>query len=277
MKMSNYKLRLGTKIWAFSANKISKTIAYEIKKICAMGFESVDLDLTVIWNKDIFEENLPQLKECLEVIKESGLFFNGVHMPYGGFIDPAHLDAEFRKTSLKISKDIFEIIDEYKPKCYIFHGSNEPIPESTRALALSHLEESLRELKTYTNTMICVEVLPRSCLINTAKEAIEIIDKVGGVYICADLNHFLQEKAEDGILALGNRIGTLHVSDHDYIDERHWLPKEGKIDWMKVLKALEETGYQGSFTYELTENYAYEQMKENYDMLFSEYQKSKTL
>jgi len=271
--MSNYKLKLGTKIWAFSANKISRTFAYEIRKICALGFESIDLDLTVIRNKEVFEENLPKLTECLDIIQESGLFFNGVHMPYGRFINPAALDAELRKSSLAISKEIFKTIDPYGPKCYIFHGSNEPIAEEDRAEALACLEDSLRTLKTYTQAMVCVEFLPRTCLINTAKEAIEMIDKLDGVSVCADFNHFLKEKTEDGILALGERIGTLHVSDHDYIDERHWLPKEGKIDWMKVLKALETIGYQGSFTYELTENYAYEQMKENYDLLFAEYQK----
>ena len=50
---------------------------------------------------------------------------------------------------------------------------------------------------------------------------------------------------------LGKDIITLHISDYDFVDERHWLPKEGKTDWDSLIKALVECGYDGVWMYEV--------------------------
>ena len=93
----------------------------------------------------------------------------------------------------------------------------------------------------------------RKRLCNTAKETLELIDDLSNerIQVCVDVNHFLQEKAEDGLKLLGNRVKTLHISDHDYEDEQHWMPEEGKIDWMKLISTLEEIGYTGVFWAEI--------------------------
>ena len=39
--------------------------------------------------------------------------------------------------------------------------------------------------------------------------------------------------------------------DYDFIDERHWLPGEGKVDWRAVYKTLVDGGYQGAWMYEV--------------------------
>ena len=91
------------------------------------------------------------------------------------------------------------------------------------------------------------------------------------IRICVDVNHFLQESSEDGVLALGSRIVTTHISDHDYINERHWLPGEGKINWMALIAAFERIGYDGAFNYECGTSVP--EVKENYDKLFGEYNK----
>ena len=41
---------------------------------------------------------------------------------------------------------------------------------------------------------------------------------------------------------------TLHVSDFDGVDERHWMPGKGIVDWNDVIAALVEVGYEGPFT-----------------------------
>ena len=43
----------------------------------------------------------------------------------------------------------------------------------------------------------------------------------------------------------------MHVSDYDFINERHWLPGEGLLDWQSVLAAIKEIGYKGSWLYEI--------------------------
>ena len=55
----------------------------------------------------------------------------------------------------------------------------------------------------------------------------------------------------DFVKALGNKIVTLHVSDFDMVNERHWRPGEGKNDWKSILGALKEVGYAGPWLYEM--------------------------
>ena len=69
--------------------------------------------------------------------------------------------------------------------------------------------------------------------------------------VCCDTNHLLSENLPDFIRRIGNKIVTLHVSDYDGIDEKHWLPGEGILDWQEVLTALSEIGYNGPWLYEM--------------------------
>ena len=43
----------------------------------------------------------------------------------------------------------------------------------------------------------------------------------------------------------------MHLSDYDYIDERHWLPGEGKINWKELISGLESVNYNGPLMYEI--------------------------
>ena len=52
--------------------------------------------------------------------------------------------------------------------------------------------------------------------------------------------------------AAGPLIATLHISDYDFVNERHWFPGEGKIDWRALADGLDAIGYTDAFTYELS-------------------------
>ncbi|MBO6263214.1 MAG: sugar phosphate isomerase/epimerase, partial [Clostridia bacterium] len=187
----------------------------------------------------------------------SGMFFNGVHISFGTYWDFSDLDENKRKDAVKRTVDIFSECDPYKPNCYIMHGSFEPIEIKDRKPKIVKLVESLKEMKSKTKTTICLENLPRSCIGNTSEETIDIVDKAG-VKICVDVNHFLSEKPEDAILKMGKRIYTTHISDYDFIDERHWLPGAGKINWKKVIASFEKIGYSGVLNMECG-RYSYEE------------------
>ena len=106
----------------------------------------------------------------------------------------------------------------------------------------------------------------------------EFADKSKNAYVIVDVNHFLNDKPEDAILALGDRIKALHISDYDFVYERHMIPGDGLNDWNKIIGALEKIGYKGAFNYEVNMGrygYTYKQLIENYEKLFEEYNISK--
>ena len=102
---------------------------------------------------------------------------------------------------------------------------------------------------------MAVEPLPRTCLGNTLAEMALLLeglpeDRAG---ICLDVNHAnVGQSLEAFIARLGARIWTLHISDNDGVDEKHWLPGEGVIDWRALLRALRRAGYGGPFLYEVS-------------------------
>ena len=50
---------------------------------------------------------------------------------------------------------------------------------------------------------------------------------------------------------MGKKIVTVHISDYDFIDERHWIPGTGKIDWKELISLLKAIDYEGPFMNEV--------------------------
>jgi sugar phosphate isomerase/epimerase len=150
-------------------------------------------------------------------------------------------------------------VDAYSPlkaKKLVIHGSYEisrPIPAAERQARIAASRKSLAALagkaKTL-NAQLALECLPRSCLGNTSQEIQILADGIPSLGICLDTNHLLQEKNEDFISAIGSRIVTLHISDYDRSDEKHWLPGQGVNDWNAIVKTLQDKGYRGPFLFE---------------------------
>jgi sugar phosphate isomerase/epimerase len=269
--MSAYRLRLSKSI-SFCSEDFYERLA-EAK---ALGFDCIDFDIAGAWKDAEMEAAyFEHLEEGMAAVIESGLPVNCIHIPFGDRWNPCLLDEEKRLAVVEKFRAILARTAPVKPFGYIVHGSFEPNGDEEREAKIEQLKRSMREMADATESYLCVEILPRTCLLNTAKEARRIIEEIGiqNVRICIDVNHFLQEKAEDGAMLLGDLIKTTHISDHDYIDERHWMPGEGKIDWNALLGAFEKIGYKGAFNYELTAPLA--DIKENYEKLFTAYDKTK--
>ena len=90
---------------------------------------------------------------------------------------------------------------------------------------------------------------------NTPEELGEIIKDIPGVKVCFDTNHYTKGTTEHFVETIGERIGTIHASDFDFVNECHWLPTQGDIKWGKLMHALEGVGYEGVFMYEATKDH----------------------
>lgn len=137
---------------------------------------------------------------------------------------------------------------------FIVHPSGEPIENSDRKIRLETAKESLYTLACTADEcgcVICVEDLPRTCLGNNSTEINELISVHPSLRVCFDTNHLLSESIPDFIKSVGNKIVTTHISDYDYVDEKHWLPGEGSINWSEVVSSLEGIGYNGVWLYEV--------------------------
>lgn len=98
------------------------------------------------------------------------------------------------------------------------------------------------------------EALPAAC--SDPESFCAHIDIVGDEFLvaCLDIGHAemkgLQTTAVEMIRALGPRLQALHFQDTDQWHDSHQLPFSMQIDFLSIVQALKEMGYQGYFTLE---------------------------
>lgn len=76
------------------------------------------------------------------------------------------------------------------------------------------------------------------------------------VGICLDVGHFhiktyYEYDIVEWIYKLGSRIKVLHMHDNFRTGDNHTIPYNGNMPWEKIMCALKDVGYQGSFNYEI--------------------------
>lgn len=195
-------------------------------------------------------------KEIKKWADDSDVLLWSYHLPYGPFetMDLSSANADIRRASVEKQVELIGLGSEIGIDKFVVHASREPIEESDRERRMEYAKESLATLADAAAScggVIAVEDLPRTCLGRTIADMKELLSADPRLRICFDTNHLLYEDPVDFARELGDMIITLHVSDYDKMNERHWLPGEGIIDFDALYETLIERGYRGPWMYEM--------------------------
>ena len=188
--------------------------------------------------------------------RDAGVAIRSFHLPFytEEKVDPAALDPAIRRRTAELHERYVKIAASMGARFAVVHACLEPVSDADRAERLALAKESmaaLAEVGAAEGVAVCVENLPRSCLGNRAAELAEIVAVDPRLRVCFDTNHLLGESHADFLAALGPLVVTTHISDYDFVNERHWLPGEGRIDWRALADGLDAIGYADAFNYEL--------------------------
>ena len=189
-----------------------------------------------------------------ELIQKNGLVINSVHLPFSRTLSISHPEKENRDESMALNCAIMRAAAAHGVKIAVVHPSTEPNEEEDRPRIMGYAKENLKilaELGAEIGMTVAVEDLPRTCLGRNSADMLELLSADSRLRACFDTNHLLSQPIADCVRAIGDKIVTLHVSDYDFIDERHLLPGELDIDWAEFMDLLDEIGYTGVFTYEV--------------------------
>ena len=213
-------------------------------------------------------------KDIAALARENGVTVSSVHLPFGPFseIDPASPDPAVRRTIVRIQSELIGAAGEAGIGMAIIHPSGEPYREEERPERIACAVDVIGELTGIAKAAgvtLCLENLPRTCLCRTSDEMLIFLDAIPDLRVVFDTNHSLKEDNVHYIRAVGDKIVTLHVSDYDFVDEKHWLPMQGKNDWPAILRALEEVGYSGRFLYESGAGRPWHEIADNYRTLLA--------
>ncbi len=187
------------------------------------------------------------IDNLLAAAETVGIQAASVHIPFGLAPWVAAREGE-RTEALAALRGLMKAWAPLRPPRYTLHGGSEadgsiPHADQIRALRV-FLAEMMPDVEA-AGSSLNIEYLPRTCLGNTPEELEEIVDgfppdRIG---ICLDVNHASPRTAmmPELIRRLGPRINSFHISDTDGVDECHWFPGFGIIDWpacMREIKSL---------------------------------------
>lgn len=194
--------------------------------------------------------------DCQKWARETGVEIWSLHMPFYPFeqLNPASSDPGVRKHTIAYFGELMKKAASIGCRVAVVHPSGEPIAKEARREALECAKDTfakLAELAAKEGVTVAVENLPRTCLGKDSADLLELLSADSRLRTCFDTNHLLKQPIVEYINLLGSRMITLHVSDYDFKNERHWMPGEGNIHWQELLAALKEVNYQGPFLYEV--------------------------
>ncbi len=244
------KLKGGTSLCV--TRVLSREALQELKD---NGIETAELS----FNFDYFMNkiNFPETAAMYgEIAKEVGVELYSLHLPFSRNLDISSTNKEFRSWALYTNMTLIKAAAAAGIKVIVLHPSSEPITDEDRPermrLSREYIIKFREECDKY-GMRLAVENLPRTCLCNTSDEMIELLDGTGA-YVVFDTNHSLKETSVEYLHNLvdhGVKIISLHISDYDFVDERHRLPGDGVNDWKGILAELERGGYEGPLMHEV--------------------------
>lgn len=206
---------------------------------------------------EMWDVSEQEVADGLQALRNSNLELWSVHSPFGRGLDLSSIDETVRERTLEAISRAFDLAQSLGCRAVVVHPSLEPIDPSERPMRLAQARRSLKRVAEFASRVsvsAALEPLPRSCLGNTADEFALLLQDLPEEWmgICLDMNHAnLGQDLVTFIRRFGRRIITLHISDNDGVDEKHWLPGRGVIDWPGVVAALREAGYRGPWMYEV--------------------------
>lgn len=209
----------------------------------------------------------------------AGIRLWSYHLPFCGaekhnIANPNHLE---RREAVRRHKSRMEIAALMGIHHAVIHPCWEPTTPNephARSICLEAAKDSLAEMAGIAQDLdmvLCVEDLPRTCLGNRSSEILELLSADPRLRCCFDTNHLLGEPIADFIRAVGPKIATVHMSDYDFTNERHWLPGEGRIDWVELLDGLDAAGYDGPILFEVPPHGSPNSIERPRDLVWEDY------
>lgn len=236
------------------------------------GIEAVELSTLGPWNREEELENYPFVEDAVKIIRDYGLDFNSVHLPFACQLwNFSSLDETERKLSVESVKRAVSHYEKDMPRLFVMHPDRAPKSPSERSARMEQLIKSFDEICSFAPRIICLENMTGDSMLYTSTEAKIILDAVPKLFMTLDTNHPLYQTPESYILDIGNRIKNVHISDRDNERERHFVPGKGVLNWDNIIGALSSIGYDGMLTYEVAKTVPSLEIKENYDWLMTKW------
>ena len=233
-----------------------KPIADELADISALGFDYLELSM------DPPQAHYSAIRQQMNSILDD-LAFHSMsiicHLPT--FVSTADLTDSIREASLLEMFNSLEVAAELGSQKVVLHpGHIGGMGIYVEQSALAHANNSLAAIIDRAQTLglcVCLEnMFPKCRAFVEPDDFVEILQRFPDLKLTLDTGH--ANIANPGgrrilefIEKFGPRIGHLHVSDNFGERDDHIPLGAGIIDFLKIINALKQTGYDDTVTLEI--------------------------
>jgi len=233
-----------------------KPIADELADIAALGFDYLELSM------DPPQAHYSAIRQQMNLIL-GALASHSMniicHLPT--FVSTADLTDSIREASLLEMFNSLEVAAELGSQKVVLHpGHIGGLGIYVEQTALAHANNSLAAIIDHAQTLglcVCLEnMFPKCRAFVEPDDFVEILQRFPDLKLTLDTGH--ANIANPGgrrilefIEKFGPRIGHLHVSDNFGERDDHIPLGAGKIDFLKIVTALKQTGYDDTVTLEI--------------------------
>lgn len=241
--------------WALSVSQDNAAKEIWMKRMAESKFQHFEYSCGPFPARKLSEERIAALAPY---IKDKSINFTSLHLPfYWDQERPTQpLDFERGVCAQRLANCI-EFFSPLGMKQMTLHAGS-PLEGVSRAEAIESVRDVVKYLVPYAQKVganINVEVCPRGSTGGVPEEMLAIMDGMPDcVGICFDVNHANERYKEvpEWISILGKRINTFHISDCDEIDECHWVPGFGVLDWKEIMRAIKALDHECLLIYEVS-------------------------
>ncbi len=238
----------------------SETLTQALTKIARAGFSCVE-----IWADRVHldpRNTSEDVRDIFHLLDDLHLTVHSMHLPCAGIrVDDA--DPSVKNASIHLLKCALESCSYLGGQIAVMHPSSREnaINETTHEAYRKNLEGSIKELLKYAKGLdvrLALENVPNSSgrrFGSSTAELKSFVEDIDDPYlgICFDTSHCLLngfDVSREVKLCAGHLL-TVHASDSDCQEDRHWIPTKGMLNWDRFLCDLESINYQGIFMLEV--------------------------
>jgi sugar phosphate isomerase/epimerase len=233
-----------------------KPIADELADIAALGFDY--LELTMDPPQAHYSTIRQQMDSILSALASHSMDII-CHLPT--FVSTADLTDSIREASLLEMFNSLEVAAELGSRKVVLHpGHIGGLGIYVKETALAHANNSLAAIIDHAQTLglcVCLEnMFPKCGAFVEPGDFVEILQRFPDLELTLDTGHAnigapAGRRILEFIVKFGHRIGHLHISDNFGERDDHIPLGAGKIDFLKIVKALKQCEYDETATLEI--------------------------
>ena len=229
-----------------------------LPKIAAAGFKYVEITAN---GTHLDPRGRPDTLAVRSLMGDLGLQAHSIHTPYTN-LKIGHPDIDLSESHPEVVAASLEIGAQVGAKMAVVHvtaapkGLSDDVYERSREVSIAFVGKLRLRARELGITLALENLGLRPHLRRRFGSSLkELSEAFPGpdIGFCLDVGHALRNGLDirSQIEAAGSRLICLHIHSNDGVDDCHWLPTQGLLDWAATSAELHRSGYGGRYVLEI--------------------------